>query len=43
MKRFRVVIDRGTCIGVGVCIDVAPRVFVLDGEVSDPEPRQRDG
>lgn len=29
---YRVVVDRAKCQGIGACVNVAPRVFEIDGE-----------
>lgn len=35
-ERWRITVDRGTCIGSAVCIGTAPNRFVLDGAASTP-------
>jgi ferredoxin len=35
-QRWRLTVDKGTCIGSAVCIGTAPHRFVLDGATSTP-------
>ena len=41
-RRYRVSVDRGTCVGCGVCVTAEPRLFRFDDTgtavVTDPEP-----
>ncbi|MFI1972026.1 ferredoxin [Streptomyces cinnamoneus] len=35
---WRISVDRGRCMGSGICTALAPSSFVLDGERSRPAP-----
>lgn len=38
--RWRVEVDRGRCLGSGVCAALAPRTFALDDEHHATAPRE---
>jgi ferredoxin len=35
-ERWRITVDKGTCIGSAVCVGTAPNRFVLAGATSEP-------
>jgi ferredoxin len=35
-QRWRITVDRGTCIGSAVCVGTAPNRFVLNGPTAQP-------
>ena len=35
-QRWRITVDKGTCIGSAVCVVSAPNRFALDGATSSP-------
>jgi ferredoxin len=35
-ERWRITVDRGTCIGSAVCVGTAPARFALNGGTSEP-------